>query len=175
MDREERTGRSAAALEQMQAQIQAFSDAVERAGTAMRARDAERFLRQYEWLQKRVHAALHEGGWTEDALLQALCDAAVECWRLERICEKAVMRMDLLHAQPFANRYSWFRSRMDDALMTAGIQTVDLTGEIYSVGMAVSALNADEFDDEQAKIVQMVDPIVMADGHVLRTGTVMLG
>ena len=106
--------------------------------------------------------------------VQALADIAVEAYRLARVAQKATLRMAPMDAERFAGHYNGFQRRVDAALASAGMQTVDLTGQPYSVGMAVTALNADEFDEEELVVAQMVEPVLMKDGAVLRTGSVML-
>lgn len=162
------------ALAMIREEIRQFSGAVQSALAWMKPKDAERFMRQYEWLTKKAEAAGQPDCSGEKAL-SVLIEAAIEAWRFERISEKAVKRMDLMGMQTFLNRYSWFLSRLDAAFSLAGVRTLDLTGETYSVGMAVTALNADEYGDEELYVARMVDPVIMAGDAVLRIGAVMLG
>lgn len=148
----------------------AFSGAVAKVLPAMRPMDADRFTRQHDWLSRRIAAASA----AQDPL-QALADICVESWRLERVTERILVRMNPIEAEPFYNQYRYFLFRLDDAFASVGMQAVGLTGQIYSIGMAVTALNADEFDsDDNLRVSRMVDPIIMLGGSVLRTGAVML-
>lgn len=106
---------------------------------------------------------------------KALVEIAAEAWRLDRVVEKASLRMDPLDAERFIGQYRWFRKRVDAALAEAQMRLVDLTGQDYSVGMAATPLNMDEFDDEPLVVAQMVEPIVMRGNDVMRAGKLMLG
>ena len=47
---------------------------------------------------------------------------------------------------------------------------------MYDPGMAVTPLNIDEFDvQDQLFVLQTIEPIVMQDGIVRKSGTVLLG
>lgn len=105
---------------------------------------------------------------------QALIDIAVETWRLDQVIEKAVLGMEPITAERFLSQYRWFQKKVGGALAQAGLQAVDLTGQAYSVGMAATPLNADEFDDDELEVAQMIEPIIMCDGRVMRAGSMML-
>jgi len=116
--------------------------------------------------------AQQDGG--DEALRRSLADIASEAWRLDRVIDKTLLRMDPMDAQRFLGQYRWFRRKVDDALSKADMLLVDLTGQEYSVGMAASPLNIDEFDEDDLEVEQMVEPIIMSRGTVIKTGSVML-
>ena len=105
---------------------------------------------------------------------EALSQIAAEAWRLDRVVEKALTRMEPRDAERFSGQYRWFQKKVDAALLQAGLTIVDLSGQMYSVGLAVTPLNADEFGDEPLEVAQMVEPIIMSGGEVMKPGTVML-
>ena len=87
------------------------------------------------------------------------------------------MNMDIMDADRFLNQYDWFARKIQAVTQEAGLWTVDLTGQMYEPGMAVSPLNLEDFPDDPAirfRIAQMVEPIVMEHGKVRKTGTAML-
>lgn len=106
---------------------------------------------------------------------QSLAEIAVEAWRLTQAVERVVTRMDPMDAERFMGQYRWFLKKVEAALGQSGMQMVDLTGQPYSVGMAATPLNADEFDDEALEVAQMVEPIIMQSGKVIKTGSMLLG
>ena len=56
------------------------------------------------------------------------------------------------------------------------MRIVDVEGQPYDIGMALSPLNIDDFDpDDHLYVEQMIEPIIMDDNNVLKTGTAMLG
>ena len=108
---------------------------------------------------------------------QALADLAAESWRLERQVQRAVGGMDPMEADRFLNQFEWYMRKVGAVLEENGLRTVDLTGEEYSVGLAVTPLNLEDFPEGSGmrfRIAQMVEPIVMENGLVRKTGTVML-
>lgn len=113
----------------------------------------------------------------KSAVLQdALIEIVAESWRFERTLEKMLERMDPMEAERFARQYSYFSTRVTRAAVFAGLSCIDLTGQPYDVGMAVQAMNLDEFDeDDHLIIVRMIEPVILCGGHVVKTGMVMLG
>ena len=108
---------------------------------------------------------------------QALVDLAAESWRLDRQVQRAAGGMDPMDADRFLNQFEWYMRKVGAVLEENGLYTVDLTGEEYSVGLAVTPLNLEDFpegSDMRFRIAQMVEPIVMENGRVRKTGTVML-
>ena len=110
------------------------------------------------------------------ALRTALTEILAESWRFGLALEKVVRRMDPMEAERFARQYSYFATRVDSAAASAGLSCLDLTGQPYDVGMAVQAMNIDEFDeDEPLMITRMIEPVILCGGRVMKTGMAMLG
>ncbi|MBQ7485872.1 MAG: hypothetical protein IJT77_00065 [Clostridia bacterium] len=108
---------------------------------------------------------------------QAMVDFAAENWKLNQGLERAVLEMEPMAAERFLNQFEWYQRKVQAMLDEAGLSIVDLTGMEYSAGMAVSPLNLEDFPnrpDAVFRIAQMVDPIIMQNGQVRKTGTVML-
>ena len=108
---------------------------------------------------------------------QAMVELAAENWRFQQAFALSVEAMDPLDANRLTNQFVWYQRKVTAVLEEAGLRTVDLTGQIYDVGMAVTALNLDDFRETpgmQYRIAQMVEPIIMENGIVRRPGTVML-
>ena len=110
-----------------------------------------------------------------ETLRTAVAEIAAESWRYKLSLEKVLKRMDVMEAKRFARQYSYFYSRVDRAVSGAGLNVLDLTGQQYSVGLPVQAMNLEDFDEDEALIItQTVEPVIMARGHVMRTGIVMV-
>ena len=108
---------------------------------------------------------------------QAMVEFASENWRFQQCLLRATELMDPMDAERLINQYLWYQRKVTAVLEEAGIKVVDLTGQDYDIGMAITPLNLDDFPerpDMKYKIEQMVEPIVMERGEVRRTGTVML-
>ena len=62
------------------------------------------------------------------------------------------------------------------ALDDSGLRIVDLDGQPYDPGMAVTPLNIEEFEtDDVLYVAQTMEPIIMQNDVVVKTGTVLLG
>ena len=110
------------------------------------------------------------------ALQTALAEITAESWRFQLALEKVLQRMDPMDAERFERQYSYFSSRVSQAAVSAGMVCLDLTGQPYDAGMAVQAMNLDEFDEDEPLIItRMIEPVVLCGGRVMKTGMVMLG
>lgn len=108
---------------------------------------------------------------------QPLVDLASESWRFSQTLSGCLSCMDPLDADRLANRYAWYSRKVQAVLEEAGLTAVDLTGQIYDAGMAVTPLNLEDFPPHAGaafRIAQMVEPIIMENGTVRKTGSVML-
>lgn len=127
--------------------------------------------------EKSLPAGLQDNPEKEVTTLRgALAGIASESWRFSHAMEKALQRMDAMDAERFARQYSYFSTRVSRAMADAGLTSLDLTGQPYDIGMAVQPMNIDEFDeDEPLVITQMIEPVILCGGRVMKTGMVMLG
>ncbi len=112
----------------------------------------------------------------EETLRQSIIDMAVEAWRFRRVFEKAMSKLDVGERTRYIGQFNWFIKRVENAIETAGMRLVDVEGQPYDIGMAITPLNIDEFEpDDPLYVEQMIEPIIMDDEKVLKTGTAMLG
>jgi hypothetical protein len=106
---------------------------------------------------------------------RALIELAIEGWRFQKLFARALEKLDAGESSRFTNQHRYFLKRIDECLTEAGLQLVNLEGQVYDPGAAAKALNLGDFDaDDQLIIDHMIEPIVMGDSGLLRTGTVML-
>ena len=107
----------------------------------------------------------------------ALVELASESWRFHQVMQQSIGAMDPFDAQRLANHYAWYERIVQNVLDEAHLRVVDLTGERYDIGMAITPLNLEDFPEgvqSSYYIAQMVEPIVMQDGTVRKHGTAML-
>ena len=58
----------------------------------------------------------------------------------------------------------------------AGLKIVNVDGQLYDPGMAVTPLNIEDFEtDDILYVEQTMEPIIMQENAVVKTGTVILG
>jgi hypothetical protein len=110
------------------------------------------------------------------SLRESIVDIAVESWRFRHVFERAMSKLDAGDSSRYLSQYSWFSKKVDAALENAGLRIVNIDGQYYDVGMAATPLNIDDFSPTDRLFVErMVEPIIMADDTIVKTGTVILG
>ena len=111
----------------------------------------------------------------EKSECKALIDISIEGWRFARTFTRMISKLDAGEAPRYANQARYFLKKIDDGLDRLGLRIVNLEGQPYDPGMAVSALNIADFGpDDRLFIEQMIEPVVMGPEGLVRTGTVML-
>jgi len=105
----------------------------------------------------------------------ALIDLAVDSWKFARLFTRVISKLDAGEQARYANQMRFFQKRIDSAVEVAGARIVTIEGQPFEPGMAASPLNLEDFQDGDTLFVdQMLEPIVMGNEGVLRTGTMML-
>lgn len=111
----------------------------------------------------------------DSAARKALIDTSVEGWRFARVFGRLLSKLDAGEAPRYANQARYFLKKIDDGLEGFGLRIVNLEGQPYDPGMAVSALNISDFGPDDVLVVeQMVEPVVMGPEGLVRGGTAML-
>ena len=101
---------------------------------------------------------------------------ASELHRFKGVFSKAISKLDLDEQNKYSSQFQWFSKKVTKALDDAGIRVVILDGQLYDPGMALTPLNIEDFEAEDILyIAQTVEPIIMQDNAVIKTGTVILG
>lgn len=109
-------------------------------------------------------------------LQNSLIAIASELFRFRRVFEKAVGKLDMDEQSKYMSQYSWFHKKVTKALEDANLKLLNPEGQWYDPGMAVTPLNIDEFEaDDNLYICQTIEPIIMQNDKVFKTGTVILG
>lgn len=105
----------------------------------------------------------------------ALIDLAIDFWKFTRLFTRVISKLDAGEQARYANQMRFFQKRIDSAAEVAGARIVTIEGQPFEPGMAASPLNLEDFAEEDTLFVdQMLEPIVMGNDGVLRTGTMML-
>ncbi len=110
----------------------------------------------------------------EEAVLQGglLADLALEAWRLSKSISDGA---DVPVGATVAVRYSV--RKMKRILEESGCGYVDLTGHSYDAGMALDVLSVEGgsgSDASELLVKEMVSPIILWKGRVLRHGEAVL-
>lgn len=111
-----------------------------------------------------------------EKLQSSLISIASELFRFQRVFEKAVGKLDMDERGKYLSQYSWFSKKVHKALEEANLKLLNVEGQLYDPGMAVTPLNIGDFGaDDHLFILQTIEPIIMQDDVVFKTGTVILG
>lgn len=106
-----------------------------------------------------------------DVPLDSLVELAIESWRLEHWLAG-------LPPEKAASKLRHIARRLQKFLTERELAALDLTGQKYEPGMAVEVLEVltDEHARTQEKlIVEMVAPIILWRGRVVRHGQIVVG
>ena len=109
-------------------------------------------------------------------LQDSLVAIAAETFRFQHVYSKVLSKLDLNEQAKYSSQFAWFTKKVTKALDEAGLRIVDVNGQLYDPGMAVTPLNIEDFEAEDILYVaQTMEPIIMQDNAVIKTGTVILG
>ena len=106
---------------------------------------------------------------------KTLASLAIESWRLSKSFERLLIKSDPIEQRKYKSKLSWFKKKLNETLQEADLKFINLENQKYDAGSAVTAINIDDFlPDDDLEIDQMIEPIVMHNEGVFRTGTVVL-
>lgn len=109
-------------------------------------------------------------------LESSLITIASELFRFQRVFEKAVSKIEAEDRGKYLSQFSWFSKKVTKALEEADLRLLNFEGQLYDPGMAVTPLNIDEFETEDKLYIdQTLEPVIMKNDTVIKTGTVILG
>ena len=105
-----------------------------------------------------------------------LITIASELYRFKSVFTRAISKLEIEEQSKYGSQFAWFSKKVTKALDDAGLRIVDVDGQLYDPGMAVTPLNIEDFEaDDILFVAQTMEPIVMQDNAVIKTGTVILG
>lgn len=111
-----------------------------------------------------------------EVLTNSIGDIASELYRFRRVFSKAISKLDADEQSKYMSQFAWFSKRVDKAVDNAGLRILDVKGQLFDPGMAVTALNIEDFDTTDVLYIeQMMEPIIMKGDCIQKTGTVILG
>lgn len=109
-------------------------------------------------------------------LQESLISIASELFRFKGVFEKAISKLEIDEQNKYISQYKWFSKKVYKALDEANLRLLSVDGQLYDPGMAITPLNLDDFEaDDQLYILQTIEPIIMQNDTVIKTGTVILG
>ncbi len=106
----------------------------------------------------------------------SLISIASELFRFQQVFSKAISKLELDEQSKYSSQFAWFSKKVLKAIDEANLRIVDVNGQPYDPGMAVTPLNIEDFEPNDILYVkQMMEPIIMNGDTVVKTGTVILG
>ena len=118
---------------------------------------------------------MHQSNGHREQIEQSLISIASESWRLSRLFEKVISKLDAGESGRYAGQLRYFQKKVEESLESSGLKLVNVEGQPYDAGMAASALNLGDFaPDDVLFVAQMVEPIIMGPDGLRKEGTVML-
>ncbi len=106
---------------------------------------------------------------------KSLIDIAVESWRLSRLFNRLITKLDAGESNRYVYQLRYFQKKLEESLDAAGLRLVNVEGHVFDPGMAASALNIGDFDPHDTlQVEQMLEPIIMGSDGLKKQGTVML-
>jgi len=110
-----------------------------------------------------------------DTLTQVVVSMAVESWRFAKVLDRLLTKLDAGEQNRYRSQLRWFTKKIEQALEQADLQIVNVEGHAFDPGMAATPLNIEEFDAEDALIVdQMLEPIIIGKDGLVQTGIITL-
>lgn len=109
------------------------------------------------------------------AMQDVVVGLAIESWRVGRVFERLLQKLDAGEQNRYRSQFRWFIKKVEEALEQADLRIVNVEGHPFDPGMAATPLNIDEFEPKDALIVeQMLEPIIMGKEGLIKTGIVTL-
>ncbi|PVU64937.1 hypothetical protein C9E85_15535 [Plesiomonas shigelloides] len=110
-----------------------------------------------------------------ESMRNAVICMAVESWRLGRVFDRLLMKIDAGEQSRYKSQFRWFIKKVEEALEEADMRIVNVEGHPFDPGMAATPLNIEEFDAKDTLMVdQMLEPIIMGKDGLVKSGTVTL-
>ena len=110
-----------------------------------------------------------------EVLEESVINMAIESWRFGRVFNRLLGKLDAGEHKRYHGQFNWFIKSIEESLNKSGLKIVNVEGHPYDPGIAATPLNIDEFDEnDQLMVDQMLEPIIMSNEGLVKTGTVTL-
>ena len=112
---------------------------------------------------------------TCEDLRSTVINMAIESWRFGKVFNRLLTKLDAGEQNRYKNQFRWFIKKVEEAMGKAELRIVNVEEHPFDPGMAATPLNIEEFDANDALMVdQMLEPIIMGKEGLVKTGTVTL-
>ncbi len=101
-------------------------------------------------------------------------DFILELYNAPKLFKKLLGHLSPDEQKRYMGQINWFVKKCNDFITKSGYSFIVPEG-VYDVGIAATPLNLSDFDkDEELLIDQVIEPIVMFQGNVVKSGVVLL-
>lgn len=101
-------------------------------------------------------------------------DFILELYNSPKLFKKLLEHLSPDEQKRYMGQVNWFIKKCNEFIANSGYSFVVPEG-IYDVGIAATPLNLSDFDkEEELLIAQVVEPIVMYRGKVVKSGAILL-
>ena len=105
----------------------------------------------------------------------AMVALAVDLWRFNSGLGSVLQRLDANEQSRLLSRVRYFERRLEWSLAEVGLRVERPTGERFSAGLPVEALNLADFGaDDELYVDTVVEPVVLGADGLVRAGTVLV-
>lgn len=102
---------------------------------------------------------------------------AVEVWRLAKLTNKMLSKIDLDEQRKYVGQLDWFNKKASDFFQRKGISFANFqAGMPFDAGMPLNPINISSFNvEDDLYIEQLLEPVILCEGKVVRRGAAILG
>ena len=112
---------------------------------------------------------------SNELLTKSIVDIISETYRFKKTFKRILSKLNDEDCTKYDSQFAWFTKRVEKAAENAGLRIEDFTDQEYDAGMAVTALNIEDFDPDDILCVdQMIEPVIMKGEIIQKPGTVIL-
>ena len=102
---------------------------------------------------------------------------AVEVWRLAKLTSKMLSKIDSDEQRKYGGQLDWFNKKATEFFQEQGITFANFQiGMPFDAGMPLNPVNIGDFNaEDDLYIEQLLEPVILFEGKVVKQGTVVLG
>lgn len=106
---------------------------------------------------------------------ESVINLATESWRFAKVFERMLTQLNAVESKRYTSQLRWFVKKTEESLEDVGLRIVNVEGHPYDPGMAATPVNIEDFDaDDTLEVNLMLEPIIMEESVLVKTGKVTL-
>ena len=110
-----------------------------------------------------------------DGYKEAIIKLATESWHFTTVYQRMLTILDASEHRKYTSQLRWHIKKMEESLEEGGLRIVNVEGQPYDPGMAVTPVNIEDFDADAPLVVnRMLEPIIMEGTTLAKMGKVTL-